>query len=123
MDMIFGMVFVVNGKEKMVIDDMIHIKLYEEIDFTDIDDIDDTMVVDFEGFEDFGDFLEENGVLDKFVNNFYKFGDGYTLNYYLIINEEYKEDYIDSAFSWIKTPEGFDFWVDIDYKWRIRNDN
>jgi hypothetical protein len=103
------------------------------IDFSDIDNFEDNG--DFEGFENFKKFLEDNGVLDEFVRNFYNFEDDerkrkywrgydgysgkYTLNDYLTNNKKYREkSYIDDAFDWSYSPEGFDFWNNIDDKWR-----
>jgi hypothetical protein len=118
---------------------MKYIKLFEEIDFKDIDDINDPIIVDFVGFEDFMDFLEENGVLDKFVKEFYRFEDevwkenywggykenkdNYTLHDFLENNKKNTKGYIDDAFKWWLTDDDQDFWETIHDKWKKKNDN
>jgi hypothetical protein len=112
---------------------MDYIKDY--IDFTDIDDLNDPIIVDFIGFEDFRDFLEENGVLDKFVSTFYNYDnetwkknywsgykgndDNYTLHDFLIRNKKF--NYIDDIFRWEDTSDGYDFWYGIRGKWKRKN--
>jgi hypothetical protein len=113
---------------------MRYIKLYEDIDFNNIDDYEG--VDDFDGFEDFRNFLEDNGVLDKFIKNFYSNdnegwkkvywvdynGDGdYTLNDFLRYNKKNKSNYISRAFSWSSSPEGYLYWEKVRNKWRKKN--
>jgi hypothetical protein len=96
------------------------------INFRDIDIIDKDYL-DFEGYEDFMKYLENKGVLDKFIKNFnmaryhwrkdrwvgYK--DGYTLKDYL--DNTMKDDYLMDCFQWASTPEGFGYWAGIEIDW------
>jgi hypothetical protein len=98
------------------------------IDFRDIDNFDNGYSV-YDGHEVFKEFLEENSILDKFIENFNKSGkiwrirfwDGYednneyTLNNYL--NNKKPLLYISDAFQWDISKEGYSFWCEIGYKW------
>jgi hypothetical protein len=109
----------------------------EYLDFNEIDDIDDNGGFDdFDGHEDFRYFLEENDVLDKYVENFYNFEDtiwkevywigyyyskdDYTLHDFLdeLSKNGYKSEYIHHAFEWRKTEEGHHFWENINDNWK-----
>jgi hypothetical protein len=107
----------------------------EYLDFNNIDNFENDYE-DFDGHEKFKEFLEKNGVLDKFVRNFYNFeddewkreywggydshSDEYTLNDFLINNKEMRYGlYIDDAFDWDNSPEGYDFWDDVNDAWKF----
>jgi hypothetical protein len=100
------------------------------IDFNDIDNFGKDYS-EFEEHEDFKEFLEENGALDKFIENFYlhinnwrlyhwkHYKEGHTLKYFL--DKETKYFYITSAFRWYKDKkEDYDYWSALNLKWIIR---
>lgn len=59
--------------------------------------------------EHFLNWLSLRGCLDEFRAN----GGGHVLE-----DEDDFEEYINYAFSWVDTPQGHDFWKDIDQAWR-----
>jgi hypothetical protein len=114
---------------------MKYIKLYEGIDFNDIEEFDDHSP-DFIGFEEFEEFLKKNNALDKFIKNFYNFDDelwkenywggynekdgDYTIHDFLMNNKKGKESgYIDDAFGWAFTPEDSSYWNKLDNEWSM----
>ena len=61
------------------------------------------------------DFLQENNCYDKFIKNFDKEWDW--CDAWLSI-----DDYSIYAFNWNESPEGTEFWSNLDYKWyNIKN--
>lgn len=65
--------------------------------------------------EQFKDFLTKEGCLDKFITN------TETLDYTQTLEElaetNNPADYVMDAFSWHDSPEGGEFWEDINAKW------
>ena len=55
----------------------------------------------------FFEFLKKNKILEQYLSNLY----------IPIDLNEHPEDYINRAFYWDDTKEGFDFWRDIHEKW------
>jgi hypothetical protein len=99
------------------------------IDFNDIDNYE--CVDEFEGFGVFKRFLEKYNLLDDLTTNFYncknsnwkkkywgdKVDDEYTLNGFLNHNSFFQKHFIGYIFIWDETPEGYEFWRDINDKW------
>ena len=65
--------------------------------------------------EQFKDFLTKEGCLDKFITN------TETLNYTKTLEEltetNNPANYVMGAFAWDESPEGGEFWEDINAKW------
>lgn len=65
--------------------------------------------------EQFKDFLTKEGCLDKFITN------TETLDYTQTLEElaetNNPADYVIDAFGWYDSPEGGEFWEDINAKW------
>lgn len=60
-------------------------------------------------------FLDENGALYAFTMNFFTEG-GDLSEFY----EDFpSEDYLSAAFDWNTSPEGYDYWENINNLWRI----
>jgi hypothetical protein len=100
---------------------------YNDIDFKVYDDCDDCDDVDFYfiGFDIFKEFLEDNGVLDRFIENFYNVDeewkmsnwsgysnklDKYTIRDYL--ENTRIENYFIKSFRWM-----YYDWPDLNGKW------
>jgi len=65
----------------------------------------------------FEEFLIKKNILNKFIEYFYKnktFNKKILVNY---IDNCLKIDYIEYAFDWDRTPEGFDYWDKINDEW------
>jgi hypothetical protein len=96
-----------------------YIKLYEEIDFSDIDNLDMPINIDFEGHEDFYDFLEENGVLDEYISNYYNNKcntSSISIKKFLDMVDE--TNYVLNAFGWLCGGSDMsDIWEDLNDKW------
>jgi hypothetical protein len=89
--------------------------LMEYLDFSDIDDIDECDgYPDFDGYDEFCRFLKDNGVLDKFIDNYNAPSYG-GINIFL--RDVSPIEYITSAFYWGKNGED-ELWYNIDKKWR-----
>jgi hypothetical protein len=87
------------------------------IDFNDIDYIDYIECIDypdFEGHEDFCRFLVDNGALDKFIDN-YDVPEHSNINKFLMYSQPI--DYLISAFHWMGSKEGYDFWYKLNNEW------
>lgn len=89
-------------------------------------------------YYDFINFLKINDCFDKFKNNWYnlkrmncrRFGKNEIYRFKLYFNPTivcknmfepwyyYCRSVIYDSFNWSKTPEGFDYWYDIDDLWR-----
>jgi len=94
---------------------MKYIKLFENIDWDWMDEDESDIPYEFNDNENFYNFLVDNKVLDQFIYNF----DNYKLkemNYSELLHRN-KNDYILWAFAWDETPEGHDFWLNLNYKW------
>ncbi len=116
---------------------MKYLKLYEkfkDLDFEEVWEEEPTVIDDKHRLPTvFSDFLEENGALYKFINNFEKqhpkinFCDYGWFGSWLHYGEsEYKIPHhikifyrklIMESFIWDYTPEGGDFWQELNYKW------
>jgi hypothetical protein len=109
------------------------------LDFNEIDEFQYYKIDDFEGHEEFKKFLEDNGVLDSFVEEFYKSdNDDWKINYWVGYKEN-KDNYtlhdfldnldkgnnmldcINYAFDWDVTKEGRMFWYWINKEWNFDN--
>jgi pyoverdine/dityrosine biosynthesis protein Dit1 len=104
----------------MVVNNMRYIKLYDNINFNDIDEINDCSdYPEFEGHEDFCGFLKDNGVLDKFIKNCYKDSVKDISKY---LDKVSPIDYISSAFHWY-IDNNNSMWARLDDEWvnYIRN--
>lgn len=66
--------------------------------------------------ESFIKFLEDNNALDLFKANLSKIDRDF--DFY--INQKYRMPslIIDTAFTWSETPQGRQFWCDLDREWR-----
>jgi len=92
------------------------------IDFNDWIEI--NIPNDFIDHEDFYQFLIDNNILHKYVNNFYnckdisisRIRDNFT-TIKMYLNFYSKSQFISSAFNWINTPEKYHFWEDYYIKW------
>jgi DNA-binding transcriptional MocR family regulator len=89
---------------------MKYIKEYKNIDW-DFDEEESDVPDKFKGHEDFYDFLVDNGVLDKWINNLR------IKNVHDFLNNNINRYYFDLAFFWKDTEEGFIFWHKINRKW------
>jgi hypothetical protein len=111
---------------------MKYLRLYEQIDFNDIDNIDDAdnCWSDFGDHEDFKDFLIKNDVLDEFLENMinsniewrkkewkdYLYNpNGYCLKDYL--DNTKPISYVQNSFIWKLTPQGHKYWDYLDDLW------
>jgi len=63
---------------------------------------------------EFAAFLLKEGVLEKYIVNLHPHECSYI--------EEGKKDWVSSAFVFCDTPEGHDFWFDINVKWGYINE-
>lgn len=70
---------------------------------------------------DFIEFLESNKCRTQFETAFYLFNRYHRLSYGLWQIMDGDECFIGRAFDWSKTPEGYDYWLDIDNKWYNQN--
>jgi hypothetical protein len=86
---------------------MKYIKEYKDIEW-EFDEEETNVPVEFKGHEDFYDFLVNNDILDKWINNFYQ----YKKEIYDFLNNISMY-----AFNWSDTKEGHDFWEKIYNKW------
>ena len=64
----------------------------------------------------FKQFLIDNGVAQKFINNYYA-QNKRSINKYLMDDNVFPNDYVSNAFNWTFTLDGSVFWDDIDVKW------
>jgi hypothetical protein len=101
---------------------MKYIKEYKNIDWDFDKEEERNIPVEFKGHEDFYDFLVDNDILDKWINNFEK--DVSWRKDVIWRNKKEIHDflnnninYIDHAFNWSDTEEGYDFWIKIYNKW------
>jgi len=62
----------------------------------------------------FIDFLNKHNIKEKFINNL-MIERNVELDVFIEIARP--EDYIDNAFHWAQTPEGYEFWGKIHEKW------
>jgi hypothetical protein len=96
---------------------MKYIKEYKDIEW-EFDEEETNVPDEFEGHEDFYNFLVNNDILDKWINNFEKavtWRNKEEIHDFLnIIDKSY---YFDLAFFWKDTEEGHDFWNKINKKW------
>lgn len=65
----------------------------------------------------FIDFLKENNCLDQYKNNVKSFHVNDLIFFRNIFNQDPK-GYVTSPFLWVGSPEGPDFWKDINQKWK-----
>ena len=61
--------------------------------------------------EKFIQFLKDNGALEKFKDNL-------NAPFAKYLKNHLNKDIIDKALIWDETKEGFNFWADLDNKWR-----
>lgn len=65
----------------------------------------------------FIEFLNDRAIVDPFIHNMIKDGSYNAVSD--LFDQESPESYVDAAFIWKdETPEGEDFWYDLDTKWR-----
>ena len=69
----------------------------------------------------FIEFLEKNKCRKQFETAFYRFNRCHKLSYGLWQIMGGDESFIGRAFDWSNTPEGYDYWLDIDNKWYNQN--
>lgn len=74
----------------------------------------------------FINFLKVNNALENFKNALKEGGSpipNLEMFVFTVIKIEISESesLISGAFSWDRTPEGYDYWYGLDYKWRIVN--
>jgi hypothetical protein len=95
---------------------MRYIKKFESMEWNFIDEEKPYIVPEFEGNEDFYNFLVDNDVLDKYIDNYneYKFKKISLKKYLKNID---KKNLIDNSFNWEITPEGHKFWSKLNDKW------
>jgi len=104
---------------------MKHIKEYKEIDWDnndfDIEEEDPNRIHDdFIGNEEFYDFLYNNDVLDKFIENYdstFSNNRNMTLKEFLNLNNTISY-YILRSFNWSDSPQSHTFWERLSNKWR-----
>lgn len=66
--------------------------------------------------EKFIEFLKRENVYERFVENFSLYRKGYTMEAFFKANEEDPQDFVSSAFIWVK--DDILFWDNIDQKWQ-----
>jgi hypothetical protein len=88
---------------------MKYIKLFENIDWDWMDEEELDIPDEFKGNEDFYKFLVDNNALDKYIYNLD--------NNYNYFEHKNKNQYILWAFDWVNTHEGYEFWLNLNYKW------
>jgi len=95
-------------------------KLNESIDFNDWDDEEYEFCNNTNN--KFVRFLKNHGIYDNFIYNcehdkhYYKGSRWYSLETFCVDLKKY--EYINAAFDWENTKEGFDFWEKMDSQWR-----
>jgi hypothetical protein len=97
---------------------MKYIKLFENFenidwDWKDEEESDISMPDVFKDDEDFYKFLVDNNALDKYIYNFDNYKE---INYSELLHKN-KNQYILWSFDWSNTPEGHEFWSNLNYKW------
>jgi hypothetical protein len=111
---------------------MKYIKLYEEINFDDIDDVEynENCYNDFGNHTDFQKFLEENRVLDKFISGFKNVNEKWkstiwdNYNNYKMNNINYcLVDYLDNTDESDYVLNAFEWGNDRDIEWTSINSN
>jgi len=96
--------------------------LYENFDFNeddfDFEEVSDIIIPDIIN-GNFRKFLERNDCLEKWFKNYNKYDipnkKNVPLKNFLI---GYRSSYINYAFRWRLSPEGYDYWMNIDKKWK-----
>jgi len=97
---------------------MKYLKLYEEIDFDDMDweeEDPDYQEIDMSFYK----FLNKNNCLLRFIKNFnpsFQYNSTLTIDGYF--KKCQKNLFIFNAFPWGQSLEGYDYWIDLDRKWR-----
>ena len=101
-----------------------------DIDFDKFDDIEEKdyfhiykSIKNKEYIKKFKEFLDKNGVLDKYIHNFLNnsnigFYGRKTDKIAKVLDRMFFLDYIAYVFLWENTDEGFDFWNSLNKKWR-----
>ena len=64
--------------------------------------------------ERFIEFLEKNKCLNEFKSNINK---GKDFDEYCNENWDYSSNWIDEAFAWSETPQDYDYWSNLNFKW------
>ena len=99
---------------------MKYLKLFEnkDINWTFNEEDEFPIPEDFVGFEKFYEFLVENGALEKYIKNFID-QKNMDLNHFLkkTKKEGNEDNFINNAFTWVRTPEGYDFWSHLYGDW------
>jgi len=67
-------------------------------------------------------FLSDNDALNEYLDNIKKVNDTPISLEYLVKKSVNGTDLISSAFIWGSSPEGYEYWRDLDMKWRVRCD-
>ena len=94
------------------------------IDFSDID-IEETKQSDSLSDKEFVDFLVNNDIYDKFINNLHM---EVSASYHSFYRKDWMSietfcddlrwyDYVEFAFVWVDSPEGKDFWNNVHQLW------
>ena len=98
---------------------MKYLKRYNEsIDWDDWEEEENSIPDDFIGHEDFYNFLVDNDVLDTYLYNFKN--DKHQKDFKKFINQVRDTHLIDAAFTWSQTPEGNNYWYELNIKWKIQ---
>jgi hypothetical protein len=92
---------------------MKYIKEYKDIEW-EFDEEESDVIDEFKGHKDFYDFLVDNDILDKWINNLRK---QTNKKIHEFLNYHIDKYYFGLAFFWINTEEGHDFWNKINRKW------
>lgn len=67
-------------------------------------------------------FLNDNDALNEYLDNI-KRVNGIPISLEYIVKESVNgSDLISSAFTWSNSPEGYEYWRELDIKWRVECD-
>jgi len=67
-------------------------------------------------------FLSDNDALNEYLKNVKRGNSTDITPEYLVKKSVNDTDLISSAFIWGSSPEGYEYWRDLDMKWRVRCD-
>ncbi len=119
----YGIIYRVEGNPFFIPKDCVEKVVNEDFDFEEVwEEEDDDNDYSFYP-EKFKNFLIENGALEYFHENlknskdesgFKKFW--YNIETYFTTFDDYQ--WIGQSFSWLDSPEGYNYWSNLDKKWR-----